>query len=69
MKAAFLDTFAGDPVKGVPSPSAQQTQHDMCKEVRYHMYIHNIVYTIINIIHIKGVPSPMAQDTPHEMLI
>jgi hypothetical protein len=32
VKGAFLDKFAGDPVKGVPSPSAQQTQHDMCKE-------------------------------------
>mmetsp|Transcript_102736 Transcript_102736/g.165508 ORF Transcript_102736/g.165508 Transcript_102736/m.165508 type:complete len:306 (+) Transcript_102736:40-957(+) len=31
VKSAFLETFAGDPVKGVPSPSAQQTQHDMCK--------------------------------------
>jgi len=32
VKRAFLDKFAGDAVKGVPSPSAQQTQHDMCKE-------------------------------------
>eukprot|EP00288_Rhodomonas_lens_P018718 CAMPEP_0177716222 /NCGR_PEP_ID=MMETSP0484_2-20121128/14402_1 /TAXON_ID=354590 /ORGANISM="Rhodomonas lens, Strain RHODO" /LENGTH=304 /DNA_ID=CAMNT_0019228253 /DNA_START=48 /DNA_END=962 /DNA_ORIENTATION=+ len=31
VKDAFLTTFAGDPVKGVPSPAAQGTQYDMCQ--------------------------------------
>eukprot|EP00287_Rhodomonas_sp_CCMP768_P016755 CAMPEP_0202811326 /NCGR_PEP_ID=MMETSP1389-20130828/3216_1 /ASSEMBLY_ACC=CAM_ASM_000865 /TAXON_ID=302021 /ORGANISM="Rhodomonas sp., Strain CCMP768" /LENGTH=304 /DNA_ID=CAMNT_0049482423 /DNA_START=36 /DNA_END=950 /DNA_ORIENTATION=- len=30
VKAAFLSTFAGDAVKGVPSTAAQQSQYDMC---------------------------------------
>jgi len=51
VKAAFLDTFAGDPVKGVPSPSAQQTQHEMCKEAlaRCAPYIQDISITTPNL--------------------
>eukprot|EP00287_Rhodomonas_sp_CCMP768_P018224 CAMPEP_0202821776 /NCGR_PEP_ID=MMETSP1389-20130828/10601_1 /ASSEMBLY_ACC=CAM_ASM_000865 /TAXON_ID=302021 /ORGANISM="Rhodomonas sp., Strain CCMP768" /LENGTH=304 /DNA_ID=CAMNT_0049494597 /DNA_START=45 /DNA_END=959 /DNA_ORIENTATION=- len=30
VKHSFLTRFAGDPVKGVPSPAAQQTQYQMC---------------------------------------
>lgn len=66
VKRAFLDKFAGDAVKGVPSPSAQQTQHDMCKEAlaRCAPYIQDIKITTPNL-HYMPLSSQVVPEHMH----
>ena len=69
VKRAFFDKFAGDPVAGVPSPSAQQTQHDMCKEAlsRCAPYVSDIKITTPNLHYmpLSSLVTPTHMHTPN----